>query len=127
MKLLHRELAPKELQAIIFLPKSRKRGNLKKLKEFEHAFEKSWQLAKNSDILIHDAHFTPEDLSLHKGWGHSTWKHAVDVAKSSNSKQLVLFHHNPIYEDSKLDAIESIAQENFKETISAKQGLVIYL
>ena len=34
MKLLHRELAPKELQAIIFLPKSRKRGNLRKLKEF---------------------------------------------------------------------------------------------
>ena len=49
MKLLHRELAPKELQAIIFLPKSRKRGNLKKLKEFKDAFEKSWQLAKNSD------------------------------------------------------------------------------
>jgi len=49
MKLLHRELAQKELQAIIFLPKSRKRGNLKKLKEFRDAFEKSWQLAKNSD------------------------------------------------------------------------------
>ena len=49
MKLLHREIAPKDLQAIIFLPKSRKRGNLKKLKEFKDAFEKSWQLAKNSD------------------------------------------------------------------------------
>ena len=49
MKLIHRELAPKELQAIIFLPKSRKRGNLKKLKQFKDAFEKSWQLAKNSD------------------------------------------------------------------------------
>ena len=49
MKLLHRELASKELQAVIFLPKSRKRGNLKKLKEFRDAFEKSWQLAKNSD------------------------------------------------------------------------------
>ncbi len=49
MKLLHRELAPKELQAIIFLPKSRKRGNLRKLKEFKNAFEKSWQLARYSD------------------------------------------------------------------------------
>ena len=49
MELLHREIAPKNLQAIIFLPKSRKRGNLKKLKEFKDAFEKSWQLAKNSD------------------------------------------------------------------------------
>ena len=49
MRLLHREIAPKDLQAVIFLPKSRKRGNLKKLKEFKDAFEKSWQLAKNSD------------------------------------------------------------------------------
>ena len=49
MQLLHRELAPEELQAIIFLPKSRKRGNLKKLKNFKNAFEQSWQLAKNSD------------------------------------------------------------------------------
>ena len=49
MKLLNRELAPKELQAIIFLPKSRKRGNLKKLKNFKNAFEQSWRLAKNSD------------------------------------------------------------------------------
>ena len=49
MELIHREIAPKELQAIIFLPKSRKRGNLKKLREFKEAFEKSWQLAKNSD------------------------------------------------------------------------------
>ena len=49
MKLIRRELAPKELQAIIFLPKSRKRGNLRKLKEFKDAFEKSWEMAKNSD------------------------------------------------------------------------------
>ncbi len=49
MKLIHREIAPKELQAIIFLPKSRKRGNLKRLKNFKNAFEKSWELAKGSD------------------------------------------------------------------------------
>ena len=49
MKLIHRELAPKDLEAIIFLPKSRKRGNLKRLKEFNNAFEKSWELAESSD------------------------------------------------------------------------------
>jgi len=49
MKLIHRELAPKDLQVIIFLPKSRKRGNLKRLKEFDKAFQKSWELAKKSD------------------------------------------------------------------------------
>ena len=42
--------APTNLQAIIFLPKSRKRGNIKKLKNFKPAFEKAWELAKNSDF-----------------------------------------------------------------------------
>ena len=49
MALLQREVGPKELQVIVFLPKLRKRGNLKKLKEFRDAFEKSWELAKKSD------------------------------------------------------------------------------
>ena len=47
--LIFRHPAPNNLQAIIFLPKSRKRGNLKKLKEFKPAFEKAWELAKKSD------------------------------------------------------------------------------
>ena len=47
--LVLRRPAPKNLQVIIFLPKSRKRGNLKKLKNFKPAFEKAWELAKNGD------------------------------------------------------------------------------
>ena len=47
--LVLRRPAPNNLQAIIFLPKLRKRGNLKKLKNFKPAFEKAWELAKNGD------------------------------------------------------------------------------
>ena len=47
--LIFRHTAPKSLQAIIFLPKSRKRGNLKKLKNFKGAFEKAWEFARSSD------------------------------------------------------------------------------
>ena len=47
--LVFRNKAPNNLQAIIFLPKSRKRGNVKKLKDFKPAFEKAWELAKNHD------------------------------------------------------------------------------
>ena len=49
MNLVQRELAPEKLQAIIFLPRTRKRGNLKRLVEFKSAFEKAWKLASNSD------------------------------------------------------------------------------
>ena len=47
--LVFRNIAPNNLQAIIFIPKSRKRGNVKKLKDFKPAFEKAWELAKNHD------------------------------------------------------------------------------
>ena len=49
MQLIQREIATKDLQAVIFLPKSRKRGNLMKLKEFKNAFDKAWNLAERSD------------------------------------------------------------------------------
>ena len=84
-------------------------------------------LADNTDLLIHDSHFTEEDLIEHKGWGHSSWAQSVSMAKESNAKQLILFHHNPAYSDSKLKNIESMAQESFEKTVSARQGLVIYL
>jgi len=85
------------------------------------------ELAKNSDILIHDSHFDSHDLLTHKGWGHSSWEQAVLMAKKSASKQLILFHYNPDYDDEKVKSIELKAQSNFKQTVAAKQGLVIYL
>jgi ribonuclease BN (tRNA processing enzyme) len=49
------------------------------------------------------------------------------MAKKTRSKELILFHHNPLYDDEQLSKIESMAQDLFKKTTTAKQGLVIYL
>ena len=46
---IHSEKAPTNLIAIIFIPKNRKRGNLKNLKILSHVFENAWELAKKSD------------------------------------------------------------------------------
>ena len=43
---IHFEKAPTNLIAIIFIPKNRKRGNLKKLKILSSIFNNSWELAK---------------------------------------------------------------------------------
>ena len=83
--------------------------------------------AEESDILIHDAQYTPEDLVKYKGWGHSSWENAVDVAIRSNSKKLILFHHSPDYSDDALDEIERKAKLHFPDLISAKQDLTLDL
>lgn len=43
------EKAPTNLIAIIFIPKNRKRGNLKNLKILSAVFENAWELAKKTD------------------------------------------------------------------------------
>ena len=82
-------------------------------------------IAKDSDILIHDAHFTINDLTKFKGWGHSSWKQAVDVAITSNSKELVLFHYCPEYNDKQIQENETNAKKKFVNTIASFQGLSI--
>ncbi len=43
------EKAPSNLIAVIFIPKNRKRGNLKKLKILSSTFENAWELSKKAD------------------------------------------------------------------------------
>ncbi len=48
-KRIRYERCPSNLIAVIFIPKNRKRGNLKKLKIFSSIFEDAWELARNAD------------------------------------------------------------------------------
>ena len=83
--------------------------------------------ASESDILIHDAQYRAEDLHLYKGWGHSSWKEAVDVATKSNSKKLVLFHHDPSHDDKAMDEISTLVERARPGTVVAREGMVLSL
>jgi len=48
-KLIRSEKCLNHVSAVIFIPKSRKRGNVRKLKTFSADFEQAWNLAKKSD------------------------------------------------------------------------------
>ena len=85
------------------------------------------KIAEESDILIHDSHYTINDLSDHKGWGHSSWKQAVDVAITARTKQLILFHYSPDYDDNQVEVNEKNAKKKFINTIASYQGLTINL
>ncbi|MDE1863145.1 MAG: shikimate kinase [Thaumarchaeota archaeon] len=49
MKITRAEKAPDDISAIIFVPRSRKRGNVKKLKILHNVFAQAWGLANSSD------------------------------------------------------------------------------
>ena len=48
-KLIRSEKCLNHVSAVIFIPKSRKRGNVRKLKTSSDVFEQAWNLAKKSD------------------------------------------------------------------------------
>jgi shikimate kinase len=49
IKIIKSEKAPEDLSAVIFIPKSRRRGNVKKLKILDGVFSQAWELASKSD------------------------------------------------------------------------------
>ena len=49
IKIIKSEKAPEDLSAVIFIPSSRKRGNVKKLKILNSIFSQAWDLAYKSD------------------------------------------------------------------------------
>tara|TARA_B100000029_G_scaffold365205_1_gene358487 strand:- start:529 stop:1359 length:831 start_codon:yes stop_codon:yes gene_type:complete len=83
--------------------------------------------ANNADILIKDAQFTNEQLPYHKGWGHSSWEQCIEVAERANVNQLILYHHSPNNSDDEIDQIQKDAQKIKKNTIAARDGLIIKL
>lgn len=82
-------------------------------------------LAEGADLLVHDGQYTPEEYKTHKGWGHSTWEQAVEVAKRAHVKKLVITHHDPDHNDEFLDNIEIKCKNIFPGTVLAKEGMEI--
>ena len=85
-------------------------------------------LAKNADIFIYDAQYTPYEYSNFKrGWGHSTWREGVNIAEEVGVRQLILFHHDPDHNDVFLDSIVEEARKFFPNLMGAWEGLEIDL
>ena len=73
--------------------------------------------AAGTDCLFMDAHFLPEELPAHRGWGHSSWEEAVEAAEGCRAKTLRLIHHAPWRTDDELDAILAAAKRRFPATV----------
>jgi phosphoribosyl 1,2-cyclic phosphodiesterase len=73
--------------------------------------------------LIADAHFTPDEVARHKGWGHGSWDKVAELAAACNADHLWLFHHKPGRTDAELTRIVEDARGVFAATDAAREGL----
>jgi len=85
------------------------------------------RLAENADLLIHEAQYTSEELKDKKGWGHSSYEQAIQVAEMAGVKQLAITHHDPDHDDEFLTKMEKQCQKRFKDCFLAREKMEIEL
>ncbi|MEP7137109.1 MAG: MBL fold metallo-hydrolase [Chloroflexota bacterium] len=92
------------------------------------------KFAKDADVLIHDAQYLDEHywgqlegFPSTQGFGHSTVTMACEVAASSQTGQLILFHHDPAYSDDMIAGMDTKAKAQFGDAQAAYEGLEIAL
>ncbi len=86
--------------------------------------------SQGADLLIHDAQYAEAHyqgqapgLPATQGFGHSTARMACDMAQAAGVKRLMLFHHDPNYNDEDISNIEAHAQVLFPRVQAAYEGL----
>ncbi|MFN7182032.1 MAG: MBL fold metallo-hydrolase [Planctomycetota bacterium] len=94
------------------------------LNEFVMQANKSFQsFIANADVLIADAQYTEQEYEKKRGWGHSTFEWVYKIAKESNIKRLVYFHHDPARTDLELNEIKYTYLQNLKNEYNKSSAL----
>lgn len=65
----------------------------------------------NTDVLVLDSQYTNPEAIQKVNWGHNSFSSAIDFATMRNVKNLYFFHHEPNYDDKKLDTILSAGKQ----------------
>jgi len=60
---------------------------------------------QDADMIIIDCQYTLGEAIEKYNWGHSAFSLAVDFSANWNIKHMVMFHHDPTYDDQKLYGI----------------------
>jgi phosphoribosyl 1,2-cyclic phosphodiesterase len=66
---------------------------------------------RDVDLLIHDAQYLPSDMVERRGWGHSTYEEAVNLAWAAGVHNLLLTHHDPSRSDADVEKIIEAARQ----------------
>ncbi|MDR2247740.1 MAG: MBL fold metallo-hydrolase [Treponema sp.] len=67
--------------------------------------EENTAFFRDADLIVLDSQYTLGEAIEIYNWGHSAFSMAVDFAANWAIKHLVLFHHDPAYDDKKLSHI----------------------
>jgi ribonuclease BN (tRNA processing enzyme) len=82
-------------------------------------------LAKDADVLVHDASLLPEELPAEASFGHAAADYAVGLAVAAGARHAVLFHHRPDRVDDALDQLgRRLSGAAVPVTVAAEKGIL---
>jgi phosphoribosyl 1,2-cyclic phosphodiesterase len=95
------------------------------------AWMSGFDIARDADVMLHDAQYRDHEYDAHIGWGHSSIAAAMEFASKAEVNQLVLFHHDPYHTDSELEELLAEAQDKWPDikdrVCLAYEGMTIML
>jgi ribonuclease BN (tRNA processing enzyme) len=80
-----------------------------------------------AELLIMDGQYGNDEIDKFKGWGHSTWQEALELAARIKVKRLLITHHDPASDDAKLEALDRKIKSQAHWASLARQDAEIYL
>ena len=63
------------------------------------------ELARDADLLVHDAQLFPAELDAEARFGHAVGDYAVELARRAGARSVALFHHRHDRTDDTLDEL----------------------
>jgi phosphoribosyl 1,2-cyclic phosphodiesterase len=106
----------------VYLPDHEPALGLEDGRWLEPEWSSGYELAAGADLLIHDAQYTDEEYARCVGWGHSTYRHALEFAARVGAKEIVLFHHDPSHDDEMLERLLADAVRRSKPAFRVSGG-----
>jgi ribonuclease BN (tRNA processing enzyme) len=89
--------------------------------------EAAVELARDADLLIHDAQLTAQEVPAEAAWGHAAAEYAAGLAAVAGARRVALFHHKPSRTDDQLDDIGRRFAAGPLPVLVAAEGLAVEL
>lgn len=90
------------------------------------------ELARGADVLLHDAQYSDDEYPDHLGWGHCSLSDALAFGARAEAARMLLFHHEPLHDDDRLDAMAAQARERWESLgrdprtlVMAREGMEV--
>ena len=85
------------------------------------------ELARDVDLLVHDAQLLPQELDAEGDFGHAVADYAVGLAARVGARAVALFHHRLNRTDDALDALAARLARDVPAVSVASEGVVLHL